>query len=152
MSADQNNEFFDPASCDCSLGGQVLDGFADGTMIEISPEQDDYEVKSGTKGAVGVVRKHSRIRMVKLRFLKTSASNTRLSTLRTSGRRAGAKGFAAQFDFRDGSGDSKLSGKAFVKTAPTQAFSNTADAWEWTLFVIVSSEDDEVIGGNSSFA
>jgi hypothetical protein len=149
----EGTEFYDPNACDTSLGGRELGGWADGTMIEISPEADDYELKSGTRGAVAATRIYNRIRTVKLRFQKTSPSNDIMSSIRRTGRAATGRAIASVFDFADGSGTSKLTGKAVIKSKPTQAFgASGAEAWEWTLYVVVADEADEFAGGNSTFA
>jgi hypothetical protein len=143
--------FYDPNAVEVSLGGLVITGFADGTMVEVAQAADDYETKVGTKGAVGVTRIHNPMREVKLRLLKTSPSNDQLNALRLAGRRLGSRGFASIFSLRDGSGSAKLTGPAYVKRPPNQVFSNTAEAYEWTLDVIVGNEADETIGGNRLF-
>ncbi len=148
----ETDEFYDPNSHEASYGGKQVTGFAEGLMVEISPEVDDYEVKSGTKGATATTRLYNRVRVVKLRLLKTSPFHDVLSAARRTSRRSGARGVAAVFDFRDGSGTSMITGKSVIKSRPTMAFgASGAEAWEWTLFVIVADEADEVVGGNSSF-
>ncbi len=151
--ADEGTEFYDPNACEASYGGKEVVGFPEGTMIEVSPEADDYEMKGGTKGAVSTTRIYNRIRTVTIRLMKTSPFHDVLSAARLSSRRSGARGVAAIFDFRDGSGTSIVTGKSVIKSRPTMVFSASgAEVWEWVLWVIIANEADEVVGGNSSFS
>ena len=52
-------EFYAPDQVDASLGGQILEGYADGAMISVEFPVDDYEMKVGTKGDVAVARIHN---------------------------------------------------------------------------------------------
>lgn len=141
--------FYNPAAVDASLGGRILEGFAEGTMIDIEWPKDDYEMKVGTKGDVGVARIIDPTATVTIRLLQTSPSNDALSSLRTSSLAAGASGFAADFSMRDRSGTSIVQGKAFVMKRPNLTMSNTVEAREWKLGVIVA---DSLVGGNTRFA
>jgi hypothetical protein len=140
-------EFYDPNQVQVSLGGVLLEGFADGTMIEVEPASDDYESKVGTKGDVGVARIYNPLSTVKIRFLQTSTANDQLSTLRNSSRAAAASGFASAFSMRDASGTTKVQGTAWIQKRPTATMSNTIEAREWTLTV---RETSAFIGGNTS--
>ena len=97
----------------------LLDGFADGTMIEVEPASDDYGGEGRDEG-----RRRRRPtsanppRHGRLRFLQTSQANDRLSTLRNSSRAATASGFAAAFSVRDASGTTKVQGTAWIPEAP----------------------------------
>lgn len=140
-------EFYDPNQVQVSLGGVLLEGFAEGSMIEVEPASDDYAEVVGTKGDVGVARIYNPLANVKIRFLQTSSANDQLSTLRNSSRAATASGFAAAFSVRDASGTSKVQGTAWIKKRPTTTFSNAVEAREWTLTV---KESSSFIGGNTS--
>lgn len=140
-------EFYDPNTVQVSLGGVLLEGFADGTMIEVEPASDDYEAKVGTKGDVGVARIYNPLATVKIRFLQTSSANDQLSTLRNSSRAATAIGFASAFSVRDASGTTKVQGTAWIMKRPTTTLSNTVEAREWTLQI---RESSSFIGGNTS--
>lgn len=140
-------EFYDPNQVQVSLGGVLLEGFAEGSMIEVEPSAEDYATVVGTKGNVGVARIYNSLATVKLRFLQTSNANDQLSTLRNSSRAATATGFASAFSMRDASGTTKIQGTAFIQKRPTTTMSNTVEAREWTLTLIESSA---FIGGNTS--
>ena len=140
-------EFYDPNLVQVSLGGLLLEGFAEGSMVEIEPASDDYEAKVGTKGDVGVARIYNPLATVKVRLLQTSTSNDQLSTLRRSSRAATATGFAAALSVRDASGTSIVQGTAWIMKRPTLALSNTIEAREWSLMV---RESTSFVGGNTS--
>lgn len=140
-------EFYDPAQMEASLGGKLIQGFAEGSMIEVEFASDDYETKVGTKGDVGVARIYNPVATVKLRLMQTSASNDDLSDLRADSRAASATGFASAFSLRDASGTTVIRGTAFIQKRPTTSFSNTIETREWTLTLI---ESDSYIGGNTS--
>lgn len=142
------NAYF-PTQVDASLGGQIIEGYADGTMIDVEFPSDDYEMKVGTKGDVGVAQILNPTAMVTIRLLQTSPSNDALSTLRRSSMSASATGFASDLSIRDRSGNTIVQGKAFIMKRPNVTLSNTIEAREWRLGVIVSNE---VIGGNTQFA
>jgi hypothetical protein len=141
--------FYSPGSVDVSLGGRVIEGFADGTMVDVEFPSDDYERKVGTKGDVGIARIYDPTATVTIRLLQTSPTNDALSALRDAGMSATSAGFASALSIRDTSGTTILQGKAWIQKRPNVTLSNTVEAREWVLGVVVSQA---TVGGNSQFA
>jgi hypothetical protein len=140
-------EMYAPTQVECSLGGRAMN---DWTKIEVSQASDDYDTKVATRGQVAAVRIHDPRREVKITVLKTSPTNDMLSALRKTGMSAAASAFASIFSLRDMGGTSVLTGKSFIKRPPDRTYSNTVDEQTWTL-TVVSDEQAEVFGGNSTF-
>jgi hypothetical protein len=80
---------YDPALVVVTLGPYLLSGFAEGTFIKVSRDEDAFTDKTGTDGETARARNKNRAGEVELTFLQTSASNDILSGLAQAGELTG---------------------------------------------------------------
>src|SRR5947209_4167245 len=71
----------DPKKYPLSIAGFTIGGYAPGTVIEISRDEDDFKDLAGADGEVAVMQNADERGTVKITLLQTSASNDILSAL-----------------------------------------------------------------------
>jgi hypothetical protein len=76
---------YDPKKVIVTFGGNVIDGYADGTFVEVSPSDGDgFKKVVGADGAVGRSKSSDNTNQVSITLLQTSKSNDVLSTIRNT--------------------------------------------------------------------
>ncbi len=137
---------YDPNNVQIILGGAPMSGFADGTFVSVSSDENLYNKTVGADGEVSRSRQNNKTATIALTLKQTSSSNDILS------------GFAALDEASDGgvfplmikeigSGRTLLfTQAAWVEKHPDTAYSKDVEDREWT---IATSQMKTFIGGNS---
>lgn len=142
-------EFYDPNQVQLTIGGKIISGFAEGSMIEYEPAAELFNTVVGTKGDVAISRIYNTLGTLKVKLLQTSSSNDDLSALVLSASTATASGISAAASLADMSGTTRVSGKAWIQRRPTISLSDKAETREWTIMVKAT---EHTVGGNTAVA
>lgn len=128
------------------LGGRLIQGFADGEFMVITPMSPAFEEVVGTDGEVARSRTNDRRKKVVIKLLQTSKSNADLTALHKSDLNtpngAGVGAFLAQ----DLSGFTiHKAEKAWIVSDPESNWDRTAKAREWEIHTSFMESEE---GGN----
>jgi hypothetical protein len=80
---------YDPAQIVVTLGPYLLSGFAEGTFVKVSRDEDAFLKKTGVDGETARARNKNRGGKVELTLLQSSASNDTLSAIAQAGELTG---------------------------------------------------------------
>ena len=72
---------YDPANVIVSIGGTPMSGFADGTFVMVSRDEDIFSKVSGADGEVSRAKSNNRSGSLTLTLMQTSMSNDVLSAI-----------------------------------------------------------------------
>lgn len=72
---------YDPAQVVVTLGPYLLSGFAEGTFIKVSRDEDAFSKKTGVDGETARARNKNRAGSVEVTLLQSSQSNDTLSQI-----------------------------------------------------------------------
>lgn len=135
---------FDPKQVSMIVGGKIMSGFADGTFIKLSRNEQAFNLKVGVDGEGTRVKNNNRSGKVEITLMQSSSSNDDLSGFAAADE-ASATG-AVPILFKDGSGRTIASAATgWVQKYPDTEFAKEATTRNWML------ETDELIlfiGGN----
>lgn len=137
---------YDPNRVKIILGGIPMQGFADGTFLEIAYVSDQFGEVAGTDGEVSRSKTNDGRAEVTIRLMQTSRTNDALSALVNSDLAADGGAGIGAFLVTDLSGTTLLSSEnAWIKKIPDQQFGREATERAWTIMCdnLVS-----FIGGN----
>lgn len=135
----------DPKQCIITFGGVGLHGFADGTFLGISRENDAFSKSSGADGEVTRVRTSDKSTAITLTLAQSSDSNDYLSAIAILDEKTGAG--VLPFAVKDLSGNTTLfAGNAWIRKMPDTSFGKDIETREWTFD---SDSADYFVGGNS---
>ena len=124
---------YNPARVLVLIGSVPMQGFADGSGVEIAPAAARVTSKAGMDGevarSIGTDKRHT----VTIRLQQTSPSNDVLSAMAAADELSGG-GLPVPIMIQDLSGRSLFSADAgWVSQVPTQAFGVEVGEREWTL-------------------
>lgn len=137
---------YDPKEVFVNFGTATIDGFADGTFVEIEPSADTFSSEVGADGQVIRVRSHDSRAMARITLLQSSGSNDVLSGFHTADKAVDGTGILP-FLIKDGNGSTTLaSARGWIKKLPNVSYSGGAETrvWEIELEII-----DGTVGGSS---
>lgn len=80
---------YDPAQIVVTLGPYLISGFAEGTFVKVSRDEDAFLKKVGVDGESARARNKNRAGSVELTLLQSSASNDTLSSIALADELAG---------------------------------------------------------------
>lgn len=137
---------YNPARVLFLWGGVPLQGFSDGSFIEITPAAARVTSKSGADGevarSIGTDKRHT----ITVRLQQTSPSNDVLSASATADELSGG-GLPVPLMVQDLSGRSLyVSDTAWIEQVPTQTWGLESGEREWTL--ATGRPSVFIIGGN----
>ena len=76
---------YDPKKVIVNFGGNIMGGYADGTFVEIAPNDGDgFKKQVGADGEVGRAQSADNTHQITLTLMQTSLSNQVLSTIRNT--------------------------------------------------------------------
>lgn len=118
---------YDPAKVSVIVGGSRMEGFADGSFVEISRDTDEFTDAAGADGEVARSKQNDTRGTITLTLLQTSLSNTVLSGLAKSG--AVVPVLVSEL----GSGSTYDSDNAWVMKMADSAFSKNIETRQWRI-------------------
>ncbi len=124
---------YDPLKVAITINGQTVEGFADGTYISVSRNNQSWTVQSGASGETARAKSNDRSGIVELTLMQTSAFNDILSGLFFSDE---GELNAGKFVFAliDQNGNTNLAAdQMWVQQPPTVEFGKELGDRVWTL-------------------
>lgn len=140
---------YDPSNVQVILGGVPMTGFADGTFVNISFDEDQYTKTVGADGEVSRSKSNNNTATVALTLKQTSSSNDALSALYMADRlnNAGAVPFMVK---EIGTGRTLCFAQAaWVQKLPDVGYSKDVEDRAWTL---ATGQMEIFVGGNATNA
>ena len=131
----------------CTVGTALIDsGFADGDIITVESNEDDWKPVEGADGSVGFAKTNSKLSKVTIRLLQGSKKNDLLSAIRALDL-ATPGGLMVPFFLNDRNGRSLyMSTKCRIAGPPKNiAFSSEVKTREWMIYLTQTLRFD---GGN----
>lgn len=125
---------YNPNEVGTDFGGKTMSGFADGSYITVTEDDDRVAAVKGTDGSVVFSRIEVGFYVVKLSLLQTSDFNDVLDANAEANRLGPGLTFQ-KFSIRDQNGRAMhLSPAAIVKKVPESEYDKSAKARTWELF------------------
>lgn len=135
---------FDPRQVLISVGGVPISGFADGTFLEITADEAQYNKVIGADGFTSRIKSNNYGGVLTLTLAQTSPSNDVLSGFLNLDRVSGAG--IVPILIKDLSGNSIFfSATAWIQQFPDITYSNEFTDRAWTLDL---ADMDIFVGGN----
>jgi hypothetical protein len=136
----------DPSQCIVIFNGQQLQGFAPGTFVKPSRDEDAVSKTTGADGEVVRVRNRNRGGSVTVTLLQSSASNDVLSAMANLDEN-GLPGGVGALLVKDNTGRALYSAEAaWVKKQPDGEHAKEATTREWVIDCAVLAM---FVGGNN---
>ncbi len=135
---------FDPGQVSLIVGAFPISGFADGTFINVSRENDSFSKVTGADGITSRAKSNDRSGMIVITLAQTSPSNDVLSGINAADE-LNSDGVVPVF-VKDNSGRGLfVSAFAWIRRPADSEFSKEVSNREWTLDC---SELNMFVGGN----
>lgn len=135
---------FDPKVFSIIVGGKIISGFADGTFVKVTRDENAFAKKVGVDGEGARAKSANRGGTVEITLMQTSASNDDLSGFAIADEISGTG--VVPVLVKDGSGRTVCQATtAWVQKFPDAEFGKEIGDRAWVL------ESDEInifIGGN----
>ena len=136
----------DPNDVQIICGGNIASGYADGTFISISNDEELYSKSVGADGEVSRARMNNTSGTVTLTLQQTSPFNAVLSAFYAADK-AGNNGVFPFMMKEAGTGTTLIfSQSAWVQDLPDVNYSKSVETREWTIAL---GKTDWFIGGNN---
>lgn len=138
---------YDPSEVDIMVSAFPIEGWADGSFLSISYNEDDYILVVGTDGKYTRSKQMNGAVEATIKVMQSSTANAFLSALRLVGRKTAGGGDIVPFVVKDKNDATQLffGAQSWIKKFPDQDFDKSATPREWT-FVVPNPE--VFIGGN----
>lgn len=135
---------YDPNLVTVICGAKIIQGFGDGTIIQVERNEQAFTLKVGVTGEACRARSRNRSAKVTLTLLQSSSSNDDLSDFALLDETTGAGTFP--FLLKDADGTTLVSAvTAWVQKFPNAEYAKDVSQREWVI------ETDELlmyVGGN----
>lgn len=138
---------YDPSDVQIILGTTPISGFADGTFISVSMDENQFTKTVGADGNVSRSKSNNRTGTATLTLQQTSQSNDFLSALQAADELA--NGGAVPMMIKEiGSGSTLVfTQAAWIEKLPDVSYSKDIEDRSWT---IATAQLQTFIGGNST--
>lgn len=135
---------FDFKQVSTIFGGRILQGFADGEVISVEPQSDDFTEFVGADGEVTRSKSNNNLHLVTIRLSQTSDSNDILMGFSIADKKSNAG--VVPFLIKDQNGRSLISAEqAYIKRRPNMGMGVETGTREW---IIALPDPDFFVGGN----
>lgn len=126
---------YDPDQVILLVGVATIDGFADGSMLTLDQDTDDFVDNIGTTGEVVRSKSNDRRATLTIRLQQTSDSNDILSAINNADMAAPNGAGIATFMLRDKTNGRALysAAECWVAKSPAVNFDRTSQPREWKL-------------------
>jgi len=135
---------YDPKNFRAIVGGNILQGFADGTFIKAERNDPAFNLKVGVDGEGTRSKSNNKSGKITITLMQSSSSNDDLSTL--AAKDEASNSGVVPFFGEDGSGRSLFTAlTCWVQKYPDSEFAKEVSTRTWVL----ETDDLEIfIGGN----
>lgn len=128
-----------------TLDNHVVIGYAEGTFIQLTKEEDIYRIRRTADGCISRTRIESKVWTLDLTLAQSSPSNDMLTQLHLADIRGGGAKFP--ITIKDALGSTLFSDKqAWIQRLPDVTFSNAVETRVWRIYLPYASFN---VGGNS---
>lgn len=123
---------YNPGDVVITYGGRVISGFADGTFVNVSRNENAWSLQVGTDGEGTRSKSNNRSGQFSFSLMQSSDSNEYLSGLALVDEQSGDNALPLQV--KDNSGTSIYNAEtAWIVKVPDSEFSREAGPREWVL-------------------
>lgn len=141
-----NAKFYDPDKVVIYFAGITVQGYADGSFVEVARLSPAFKDEIGTDGEVARSKTNDRRLKVTVKLIQTSSTNSAFSSLLTVDENAPNGAGVGSFQIQDLQGATLVSGaQAWLVGYPDQDFDRTAKSREWEIRVARATV---FVGGN----
>ena len=123
---------YDPKNTVVTVAGIPVGGYADGTFIKVTRDEDAFKKVTGADGYTARVKSNNRGGAIEITLMQTSSSNSLLSALAVADELTSAGIVPVMVKDLTGVSTS-FSGTAWVKKMPDQEFSKELSNRVWIL-------------------
>jgi hypothetical protein len=123
---------YDPKKVILTLGGVPINGYADGTFVQIDPNGDSFTKKVGADGEVVREKSNDNTHTVQITLLQTSMSNAYLRTVANTDKLTGLGMLPLSFTDLN-TMESKFWPQAWVSIEPATGRAKETTDVQWTL-------------------
>jgi hypothetical protein len=123
---------YDPKKVIITLGGVPINGYADGTFVQIDPNGDTWTKKVGADGEVARALSNDNTATVQITLMQTSLSNIYLQTVMNADKLTGLGMLPLSFTDVN-SGEFHYWPQAWVTTAPPTGRAKETTDKQWTI-------------------
>ncbi len=135
---------FDPKQTSMIVGGKIMSGFADGTYIKVTRNEQSFTLKVGVDGEGSRAKSNNKSGKFEITLMQTSPSNDDLAALAAADEASGL-GLAPCL-MKDGSGRTVCQATtAWVQKQPDVELGKEVGTRTW---VLESDEINMFVGGN----
>lgn len=135
---------YDPKNLSMIVGGQIMSGFGDGTVVKLSRNQQAFMLKVGVDGEGTRSKSNDKSGKIEITLMQSSASNDVLSAYASADELSNTG--AVPILFRDNSGRTLATAlTAWVQKLPDTEFAKEVSTRTW---VFETDTLEIFIGGN----
>jgi hypothetical protein len=125
---------YDPNAITCLVSLIPISGFADGSMVTVETEGEDFVDVCGTDGMVVRSKNLDKRATATIRLMQSSTSNDDLSALRLQDELAGNGAGVGPFLLKDDQGSTLVvAEKSWIMKPPVTDFDKQAKEREWKI-------------------
>lgn len=125
---------YDPKMVFITLGAIALDGFADGTFVKVTSDEDAFSLKTGADGESTRVRTNNNAATIEITLMQSSIANDLLSALHNIDRNIPGGGGVQPFMLKDALGRTlHVAEQAWVQKRPDAEYGLEAATRTWLL-------------------
>jgi hypothetical protein len=132
MAANPLVSTYDPKKVIITLGGVPINGYADGTFVQIDPNSEAWTKKVGADGEVARGLSNDNTHTIQITLLQTSLSNTYLRTVMNADKLTGLGMLTLSFMDLN-SGEAHFWPQAWVTTDPSLGRAKETTDVQWTI-------------------
>ena len=123
---------YDPANVVVNIGGHIAGGFADGTFVNVSRNNQTWTLTSGADGSTARSKSNDMSGTLEITLMQTSATNNFLSAKHAADELDGSGKFAIHL--LDANGTTLLHAlEAWVQQAPSVEYGKELSDRTWTI-------------------
>ena len=132
MAANPNVETYDPKKVILTLGGTPINGYADGSFVNVEGNLETWIKKVGADGEVNRALTNDNTHTITITLLQTSQSNKYLKSVYKADRSTGLG--MLPFSFVDlNSGEERLWPEVWISTEPPSGRARETTDTVWTI-------------------
>jgi len=140
---------YDPREVQIIIGGAIISAYADGTFVEVEPQDDSYSRTTGADGEESRARSNNRGGTMTLTIKQTSPSNDVLTAFWLADQASNAGVFPVMLK-EAGSGSTLISAQsAWIERLPNVVYSKEIEGREWKIAL---ADINWFVGGNTQSA
>ena len=134
---------YDPKKVIVLFGGVPIDGYADGTMVEITAsDEEGFKKVVGADGEVARAKSADNTHQVVVTLLQSSLSNNYLSTIRNADKLAGQSMLPLSITDANG-GSIGFWPQAWIRGDPSWSYGKEITERQWTIDTGQIAEDNK---------